>query len=109
MIETPKPLGQKATASATEWDLYTTPSGVTAVVSVLYVCNRGTSQMTVRISHAPAGAVTANEHYLVYDAPVDPNTAVPCCQGVILSETDVLRVYASTANATFNLYGLERS
>jgi hypothetical protein len=69
-VSTYKPLGQKATAATTAWDLYT-PS-VQAAPSTLSICNRGSTQTTFRVAVRPGGATLANDHYIAYDATAAP-------------------------------------
>jgi hypothetical protein len=57
----------------------------------------------------PAGATLANQHYIVYDAPVLAKDTVALSIGMTFATTDVLTVYASTANLSFTLFGTEVS
>ena len=107
MTERYKRLGSIAPA-ASETALYTVPTGIVAIVSVCVVANRDTAQGTVRITHSADGAATATTDDLVPTAKVDPNTSIECLKGIVLEETDVVRVTPSTANFTINLYGVER-
>lgn len=104
-----KILGQSAPAATTEVDLYTVPSATDAVVSSVSVCNRGTATGTFRIYVSPAGAATANANYLVYDAELAPKSTIAFTLGITLDATDELRVYASTADFSFNAFGSELS
>ena len=103
-----KVLGQVAPLAATETDLYVVPSGRSAVSSSLVVTNRGGAPGTYRLSVSIGGVPTANESYLFYDVSVPKNTAVAIVLGITAAETDVVRVYASTANFSFNLFGGEQ-
>ena len=49
----------------------------------------------------------ANEHYLAYDATVPANDTIALTLGITCDESDVVTVYASTADLTFNLFGSE--
>jgi hypothetical protein len=104
-VSTYKPLGQKATAATTAWDLYT-PS-VQAAPSTLSICNRGSTQTTFRVAVRPGGATLANDHYIAYDATVDGNDTKFLTIGLTLAAGDVVTVYAGNANLTFNLFGVE--
>jgi hypothetical protein len=104
-----KVLGQSAPAATTNTDLYTTPTGKSTIVSTLTVCNRAGTSSTFRVAVRPAGAVIANQHYVSYDSTVAPNDTLTFTLGITLASTDVLTVYASTTNLTFNLYGSEIS
>lgn len=104
-----KILGQSAPAATTEVDLYTVPAATDAVVSTVTVCNRGTASGTFRVYVSPAGAATANANYLVYDQTLEPKGVLALTLGITLDATDELRVYASTANFSFNAFGSELS
>lgn len=101
-----KVLGQLAPSATTNTDLYTVPSGQSAVCSTLTVCNRGVST-TFRIAVRPAGAAIANQHYIVYDNYVNAGDTIFFTLGITLAATDVVTVYAGTANLSFGLFGSE--
>jgi len=102
-----KVLGQSAPSATTATALYTVPANTSAVVSTLVVANRAASTATYRIAVRPAGATLANEHYLAYDVLVAASDSVTFTLGITLAATDVVTVYASTANTSFNLFGSE--
>jgi len=102
-----KVLGQSNPSATTATTLYTVPSSTSAVVSTLSVCNIGTSATTFRVAVRPAGETLANKHYLAYDASVAGNDSVLLTLGISLATTDVVTVYAGTANLAFSLYGSE--
>lgn len=109
MATTYKILGQSAPAATTEVDLYTVPAATAAVVSTVMVCNRGTASGTFRIYVSPAGAATANANYLAYDVSLAPKGFISFTIGLTLGATDELRVYASSADFSFNAFGTELS
>jgi len=104
-----KVLGQSAPSATTATALYTVPSATEAVISTITVCNRGTASGTFRVSVRPDGASLANQHYLVYDADLDAKGTIALTLGVTLDASDVLEVYASTADFSFNAFGSEIS
>jgi len=107
MAITYKVLGQSAPSATTNTDVYTVGSGKQATVSTITVCNRGTSSATYRIAVRPDGATIANQHYIAYDAPIGPNDSVTWTIGMTVDAADVVTVYASTANLSFNIFGAE--
>ena len=107
MATTYSVLGQSAPSATTATDLYTVPASTEAVVSTIFVCNRGGAAATYRISIRPAGATQANKHYIAYDALILANDSVAITVGTTLEATDVITVYASTANLSFNAFGSE--
>ena len=104
-----KVLGQVAPSATTATAVYTVPSATEAVVSSVSVCNRGGTAGTFRLSVRPDGATLANQHYLVYDASVAANDSIILTIGITMDATDVLEVYASSADLSFHAYGSEIS
>jgi glucose-6-phosphate dehydrogenase assembly protein OpcA len=102
-----KVLGQSAPSATTATTLYTVPSSTEAVISTLIVANRAASAATYRISIRPNGATLANQHYIAYDVAVGASDSTTLTLGITLDAADVLEVYASTANLTFNAFGSE--
>jgi len=102
-----KVLGQVAPLATTATAIYTVPSATQAVVSSVTVCNRSGTDATYRISIRPAGASLSNEHYLVYNSTASANDTVIFTIGITLAATDVLEVYASSADLTFQAFGTE--
>lgn len=109
MATTYKVLGQVAPAATTNTTLDTVPAATQAVVSTIAVCNRAATAATYRIAIRPAGATLANEHYIAYDASITANNSTFITVGVTLAATDVITVYASTANLSFSAFGSEIS
>jgi hypothetical protein len=104
-----KVLAQLAPSATTATSLYTVPSATSAVISTITVCNRGTSAASYRIAVRPAGSTLANEDYLAYDVAIAANDTTALTLGITLATTDVITVYASTANFSFNVFGSEIS
>jgi len=102
-----KVLGQSSPSATTDTDVYTVPSATSAVVSTISVCNRSDTAASYRIAVRPAGATIANQHYIAYDIALAANDTTALTLGVSLATTDVVTVYASTANLTFNIFGSE--
>mgnify|MGYP003340303642 CR=1 FL=1 len=102
-----KVLGQSNPSATTNTTLYTVPSSKEAVVSSISICNLASSSATYRIAIRPAGATLANTHYLAYDVTVGAADTTIITVGITLATTDVITVYASTANLVFHAYGDE--
>lgn len=109
MPTTYKVLGQSAPSATTETTLYTVPSATSAVVSTINVCNRSNATDTFRIAIRPAGASLATSHYIAYNTSILANDSISVTIGVSLAATDVITVYAGTANLTFAAFGAEIS
>jgi hypothetical protein len=106
MASTYKVLAQLNPSATTATTLYTVPSATSTVCSTLVVANLGTST-SFRIAVRPAGASLASQHYIAYDNSIAQNSSVFLTIGLSLATTDVITVYAGTADLAFNLYGTE--
>jgi len=104
-----KSLGQVAPSATTETDLYTVPTARTAVCSSIVICNRANTSATFRVSHSVGGGATATKDYLYYDVTLAGNDTFIATIGMTLDTPDKIRVYASSANLSFNLYGQENT
>lgn len=109
MPETMKVLGQSNPSAATLTDCYTVPALTETAVSTITVCNRSSVATTFRISVAPAGAADSDEQYLYYDVAMPGNDTFAATFGVSLEAADVVRVYATLATLSFNVFGVERT
>lgn len=107
MATTYKVLGQVNPSATTATTLYTVPAATSTVVSTITVCNQASSAATFRIAVRPAGAVLAAQHYIVYGATVPASDTTTLTLGLTLATTDVVTVYASSANLSFNAFGSE--
>lgn len=107
MATTYKVLGQLAPSATTATTLYTVPAATSAIISTLVVANRANTAATYRIAIRVAGAALSNEDYLAYDVTVGANDSTTLTLGITLAATDVVTVYASTANLSFNAFGSE--
>ena len=104
-----KVLGQSAPSATTNTDVYTVGSGKQAIVSTITVANRSATARSYRIAVRPAGVTLANQHYLAYDVPISANDTTALTLGITLTATDVVTVYASTADLSFGIFGSEIS
>jgi glucose-6-phosphate dehydrogenase assembly protein OpcA len=104
-----KVLGQENPAATTLTTLYTVPAATEAVISSIVVANLTAVDATFRIAVRPAGASIADEHYVGYDITVGASDSTVLTLGITMEATDVLSVYGSTADITFQAYGSEIS
>jgi hypothetical protein len=102
-----KVLGQSAPSAATNTDLYTVPSSTSAVCSTLVICNSGSNAATFRVAIRPAGATLATQHYIIYNNGLATQESMFLTIGISLAATDVVTVYASSADLSFSLFGTE--
>ena len=109
MADTLKILRQSALAATTLTDVYTVPASRSATISTISICNRAVSSCTFRISVAIAGAADTNAQYIFYDMPLPANDTFTATIGITLATTDKIRAYASTANVSVNVFGVEVS
>ena len=104
-----KVLGQSNPSATTATTLYTVPSAKETVVSSISVANLTATAATFRLAVRPGGASLANQHYIGYDITVGASDSTIITVGLTLAATDVITVYASTANLTFQAFGDESS
>ena len=107
MPATLKVLGQLAPNATTEGDLYTVAAATTAVASSVVICNRNSAAATFRVSVSVGGAATATKDYLYYDVTLGGNDTFVATIGMSLGAADKVRVYGSTANLSYTLFGQE--
>lgn len=107
MATTYKVLGQLAPSATTATTLYTVPAATETIVSTIVVANRDSTSATYRIAIRPDGATLSNEHYIAYQVTVGASDSTTITLGITLNAADVVTVYASTANLSFNIFGSE--
>lgn len=100
-------LGQSALSATTNTTVYTVPSSTLAVVNI-NVVNRSTSATAdVRVALASTATPQVQE-WIEFDAIV-PARGVLERTGIAMNAGERVVVYASTANCSVNVYGLEQS
>jgi hypothetical protein len=100
-------LGQSALSATTLTTVYTVPASTLAVVNINIV-NRSTSATAdVRVALASTATPGVSE-YIEFDATI-PARGVLERTGIALQATEKVVVYASTANCSANVYGLEQA
>jgi len=107
MAEALKVLGQLDIPATTLSTLYTVPAATSATVSSLVIANRTSSSKTFRASVAVAGAADDPKQYLFYDVQLGKNESFSATLGLTLGAADVVRVYASGAGLSANLFGVQ--
>lgn len=107
MAQAYKVLAQSAPVATTNTDMFTVGVGLQIVASTVTICNRVASVCYYRIAVRNGGASLTNMHYIAYDAAVQANDTIALTLGITLQATDVITVYASNANLSFNIFGCE--
>ena len=74
-----------------------------SVVSSIVVTNLGTAS-DFRIALRSLGTAIDDSHYLYYDLPIDANDTFILTIGVSMVNTDVISVYSTSGNISFNLF-----
>jgi hypothetical protein len=108
MADTYKVLGQSNPSATTLTTAYTVPGATVAIISSIVIANRSTAT-SFRISVAVAGAADSNEQYIAYDVAIAANETQTLTLGITLGAADVIRVYATLATLSFNIFGVERA
>lgn len=109
MADSLKILGQSNPAAANLTDAYTVPAATQALISSITVANRSATATSFRVSLAVAGAANDDKQYIYYDVAIAGNDTFAAVLGIGLAATDKLRVYATLATLSFNIFGIERT
>ena len=107
MAEVIKVLGQLDVSSTTTTNLYTVPDLTQTTVSSLVICNRSGSGITFRVSVHVAGAGADDKQFIFYDEALAATTTRTVVIGMCLNQADIVKVYSSAANVSFNMFGVE--
>ena len=102
-----KVLGQLDVSATTTTTLYTVPDLAQTTVSSLVICNRSSSGITFRVSVHVAGAGADDKQFIFYDEALAATTTRTVVIGMCLNQADVVKVYSSAADVSFNMFGVE--
>ena len=102
-----KTLGQSNPSATTETVVYTVPASTETVVSSLSVCNQASTAGSFRVGVSVGGGALAAADYVIYDLGIAANDTYVLTGGLTLAATDEVRVYASSASMSFNVFGSE--
>ena len=102
-----KVLGQLDVSATTITTLYTVPDLTQTTVSSLVICNRSSSGITFRVSVHVAGAGVDDKQFIFYDEALAATTTRTVVIGMCLNQADVVKVYSSAADVSFNMFGVE--
>ena len=109
MADALKVLGQLDPSATTVTTLYTVPDKTMTTISSVVAANRTGSAITFRLSVHVDGAGADDKQYLYYDKSVAANDSLTIVIGITLNQDDVLKVYTSAVDMSFNLFGCETS
>ena len=109
MADAIKVLVQLDVSATTITTLYTVPDLTQTTVSSLVVCKRSGSGITFRVSVHVNGAGADDKQFIFYDEALAATTTRTVVIGMCLGQKDVVKVYSSAANVSFNLFGVETS
>ena len=98
-------IAQSAPAATTATTILDGSQQQTIHLRSLVVCNRDATSATFRIWLKLRNEADANKQYLYYAIPIVPNDTFSLALDIGVQPGDVLKVYASTANLSFNLFG----
>ena len=107
MTDSLKVLGQLDPSATTTTTLYTVPDLTQTTISSIVAANRTGSAITFRLSVHVAGAGADDKQYLYYDKSVAANDSLTIVIGITLNQADVLKVYTSAVDMSFNVFGCE--
>jgi hypothetical protein len=104
-----KVLGQSNPAATTLTTLYTVPAATQTIISTITVANQAATAATYRIAVRVAAASITAAQYLAYDVSLPANASDTLTLGVTVDATDIISVYASSTDMSFNAFGSEIS
>lgn len=107
MADAIKVLGQLDVSATTTTTLYTVPDLTQTTVSSLVICNRSGSGITFRVSVHVAGAGADDKQFIFYDEALAATTTRTVVIGMCLNQADIVKVYSSAADVSFNMFGVE--
>ena len=107
MADALKVLGQVDPSATTTTTLYTVPDKTMTTVSSIVAANRTGSAITFRLSVHVEGASADDKQYLYYDKSVAANDSLKIVIGITLNQSDVVKVYTSAVDMSFNMFGCE--
>ena len=107
MADFPLILGQSNPSATTLTSAYTVSLGRYAVVSTVVICNQGVGKGSFRVSIVKSGDGDLAKQYIFYDQELASKASFVVTIGISLSAGDQIKVYASSANFSFNICGLE--
>ena len=107
MALTYKVLGQSAPTAGVLTDIYTVPSATFAIINSVVICNIGSSSTTFRVSVAKNGASDTSAQYVAREIIIAGNSTTELALGITMDGADVLRVYSTSGNLSFNAFGVE--
>ena len=107
MADSLKVLGQVDPAATTTTVLYTVPDKTQTTVSSIVAANRTGSAITFRLSVHVGGASADDKQFLFYEKSVAANDSLSIVIGITLDQTDVIKVYTSAVDMSFNIFGCE--
>tara|TARA_B100001057_G_C22768806_1_gene918736 strand:- start:800 stop:1120 length:321 start_codon:yes stop_codon:yes gene_type:complete len=99
-------LGTANVTAATNTSVYTCPAD-TFTVATVSICNRGNQAITVQMAVADSSTPNSSE-YIEYETEVLSHGVLERT-GVVMSAGQILVVYASSANVSAVVMGIETS
>lgn len=102
-----KVLGQSNPAITTNTNLYTVPAQTEAVVSSIVIVNQNAAAGTYRVAIRPNGANVEAKHFIAFDNAIEGKATETLAIGVTLDAADIITVFGSNADFSFNAFGVE--
>ncbi len=102
---------QGTASTGTYATLYSTGASTTAVISSLIVTNTASTAALYRIGISPTAGTPslANGEWIVYDATIQANDTIALTFGIVLGNTEFIRVSSSANTVCFNAFVSEIS
>ena len=92
----------QGTSSVTSYsNLYTVPSGKSAVISTLSIVNASTADITYRIAIVNSDITPTATDWIVFDSVVSANDGTHLTLGITLTAGQILKVSSSSTSSVF--------
>ena len=99
-----KILGQQ-NPGASNTALVTAGAAEEIIVSSVVIANRESASNTFRLYVLTSGGSVTDKEYVAYDTSIGANDTITLTLGITLGNSEVLGVYGSDTNVSFNAFG----
>lgn len=107
MAETYKILGQSDPAATTPTSVYEVPAATTAIINEITICNRDSSDHTIRIALCDDEGSIGDEEYIVYDATIPANDSIGIERSYTLQAGKIVAAYVDAQELSITVCGVE--
>ena len=107
MFITPKKMGQAAVGTGVGTLVYTAPTGITAIIKCIDVCNTTTGTLALSVYLIPSGGAAATSNALMYGISIPAGGVYQWTGTQCLYAAGFIQAVGSGAGLTINISGGE--